>query len=83
MWSSALGSLRRLILLSDQVSRNTEAIESLNRKVTDLALIVENLSLKIDRNEERERHEREKLALRLENILLRFERRLPPREDPD
>ena len=32
----------------------------------------------VQRNKETEQHEREKLVLRLENALLRFERLLPP-----
>ncbi len=81
MWSNALSSIRKLILLSDQVRRNTESVETLNRKVTDLTLLVENLSLKLERNAEREQHQREKLELRLENALLRHERRLPPTDE--
>ena len=39
---------------------------------------VHRVSEKIDHASENEVHEREKLALRLENELLKFERKLPP-----
>ena len=38
---------------------------------------VRHLSYELRRVAETDAHEREKLALRLENVLLRFERRLP------
>jgi len=43
-----------------------------------LAYEVRRVSEKVDRASENEAHEREKLALRLQNELLKFERRLPP-----
>ena len=39
-------------------------------------------SFDIQRINEREQHEREKLLLRLENALLKFERQLPPSKEP-
>ena len=39
---------------------------------------VERLAYEIHRVSDKEGHEREQLALRLENELLKFERRLPP-----
>lgn len=38
---------------------------------------LERLAYEIQKTREEDRHEREKLALRLENELLKFERRLP------
>jgi len=42
-----------------------------------LAFEIKRLGEKIDRAHENETHEREKLALKLENEMLKFERRLP------
>lgn len=42
---------------------------------------MQRLVYEIQRISEREMHEREKMQLRLENQLLRFERRLPPAKD--
>jgi hypothetical protein len=43
----------------------------------ELTATVTRLAYEVHRNHENEAHEREKMALRLENALLRFERRLP------
>jgi hypothetical protein len=43
-----------------------------------LGLAVRDLTYEVQRIRENEAHEREKMALRLENVLLQFERRLPP-----
>ena len=43
-----------------------------------LAAAIQRLGFEVQRNRENDQHEREKLLLRLENALLRFERRLPP-----
>jgi hypothetical protein len=43
-----------------------------------LALVVERLMYEVHRSTERAESDREKMALQLENALLKFERRLPP-----
>ncbi len=64
--------------------RNRADIKEVNKEVERLTLIVQGLAFeikrlseKIDRAHENETHEREKLALKLENEILKFERRLP------
>lgn len=42
-----------------------------------------NVAYELNRTNENERHEREKMALRLENELLKFERRLPSAKEND
>jgi hypothetical protein len=42
--------------------------------------VVQRLAFELERQRDNEVHEREKLALRVENILLRSERGLPPGE---
>jgi len=56
--------LQQSLLLVHDVQRNQRDIVELSHK--------------LERLSERERLEREKMALQLENVLLRFERLLPP-----
>jgi archaellum component FlaC len=60
-----------------QTDKNTEEIKELQREVRELHSWLERLAYEIKRTQDEDRHEREKLALRLENELLKFERRLP------
>ncbi|CAN5800038.1 hypothetical protein BH23GEM3_BH23GEM3_02450 [soil metagenome] len=54
-----------------------------NARVRDLTAAVQLLARELERQRENEAHEREKMLLRLENELLRFERRLPRRSQDD
>ena len=49
----------------------------MRREIDELAWAIERLAYEARRGQDEEKHEREKLALRLENELLKFERRLP------
>lgn len=73
-----------MLILSKETERNRtdikevrEEVERLTMVVQGLAFEIKRLSEKIDRAHETETHEREKLALRVENEMLKFERRLP------
>ncbi|MBI2928954.1 MAG: hypothetical protein HYY24_25095 [Verrucomicrobia bacterium] len=57
-------------------------MEGLQHRVEDLTERVLVLASEIQRISEREQHEREKLLLRVENALLKFERQLPPTKEP-
>jgi archaellum component FlaC len=61
---------------------NKEAIADLREEVNQLATAVERISFELRSLREEERHEREKLMLRIENVLLKFERQLPPSKEP-
>lgn len=61
---------------------NKEAIADLREEVNQLATAVERISFELRSLREEERHEREKLMLRIENALLKFERQLPPAKEP-
>ncbi len=50
---------------------------------SDLLLIVQKLSFDIQQVTEREKSEREKIILQLENEILKFERRLPEGKDSE
>ena len=77
MWKQVFKLARQLITLAESTERNRTRIQELQVQVENLTLIVHSLVHEIRRNSENEAHEREKLVLRLENELLRFERRLP------
>lgn len=67
-----------LLFLARDTRENKEAITQLRREVHELATAVEKLSFEVQQIHGREKLEREKLVLQLENALLRIERRLPP-----
>jgi hypothetical protein len=52
------------------------------QELRDLLDIIRHLKFEQQRDRENATHEREKLLLRLENALLRFERRLPSGSPP-
>lgn len=58
--------------------KTKEALTQLRRETHEMADSLEKLSFEVQRLNEREKLEREKLVLQLENTLLRIERRLPP-----
>ncbi|MBI2928131.1 MAG: hypothetical protein HYY24_20870 [Verrucomicrobia bacterium] len=70
--------IRSSFLLARDLQENRKAIEDLRRELDKVEDTLHHVALLI----QEERHEREKLALRLENALLRFERRLPPGKPP-
>ena len=52
-------------------------MKEVRSEVKELTKAIERLAYEIHRTRENDTHEREKMALRLEVQLLRFERRLP------
>jgi hypothetical protein len=52
--------------------------KEIRQELRDLTMVVQRLAYEVQRNYDNEQHEREKLILRLENVLLRSERSLPP-----
>ena len=77
MWQQFFDGIRKLILLQDQTDKNTADIKDLQRDVKALTAAVQQLVYEVRGNKNDEAHEREKMALRLQNELLKFERRLP------
>jgi predicted nucleic acid-binding Zn-ribbon protein len=75
---------RRILFLSRELDECKEQIRGLQKQMEELTATVHRLAYEVRRVNENDAHEREKMALRLENALLRFERRLPPaRQSPD
>ena len=71
MWKKLLDYFAHLLTLAEVTRENKAEIKEIRRELRELAAAVQLLS-------HDQRHEMENLALRLENELLKFERRLPP-----
>ena len=71
-------AVQKLMFPVRDTQENTADIEKIRKDVRQLPAKVEALAFEIERNKQNEQHEREKFALQVENVLLRFERRLPP-----
>ncbi len=69
---------RQALFLLRDVEQNKQEIAKLRRELDETNSAVLQLAVEMQRISEREIHERERLELRLENALLRFERLLPP-----
>jgi hypothetical protein len=67
-----------LLFLARDTRENKQAITQLRREMDEMATAVEKLSFEVQRINDREKLEREKLVLQLENAVLCIERRLPP-----
>ncbi len=81
MWKKLLELFRAQVFLARDVQENKEKISRLRQEVDELSDLVIRLQFEIQSVRQEERHEREKLALRMENSPLRFERLLPPSTD--
>lgn len=78
MWQQFFDSLKKLILLQDQTDQNTAKIKEIQVELKALSAVVRDLIYEVRGNKSDEAHERENMALRLQNEMLKFERRLPP-----
>ena len=78
MWKQVLQVAARFWKVAEETQRNSTEIRELRQELNDMGKVLDQVLHELQRQRENEAHEREKLALRLENELLRFERRLPP-----
>jgi hypothetical protein len=83
MWKELFSLFRQLLTLAQDTDRNKTENEKLREELDELTQFVHGMAHELRRATEHEAHEREKLALRLENALLRFERRLPGGKEKD
>jgi chromosome segregation ATPase len=67
---------RRLLSLAQDTHENKTNLKKLEERLDKLSDAVRELAFEIRRVREDDEHEREKMALRLENVLLRFEREM-------
>ncbi len=77
MWEKIWDLLSKVATLTKDTDRNSQEIKEIRAEIRDIYSKLERLAYEIQKTREEDRHEREKLALRLENELLKFERRLP------
>lgn len=80
MWKQFLDFIRQVFKLTETAQDNSNKIKNLQEQHETLIAAIQRLGYEVQRLDERERHEREKLELRLEIERLRAERVLPPAE---
>jgi hypothetical protein len=78
MFKSLADLIKQLLSLTRDTQENKQQIKDLQVLVRELSKRLELFAFEVQRLKENEVHKREKMMLRLENSLLRFERRLPP-----
>ncbi len=78
MWKQFFELFRQVLTLTEDTQRNRAEIKELREQQQALTLLVHKLAAKIEHIESEDKHEREKMLLQLQNVLLRFEQRLPP-----
>ena len=76
MWKQFYEWVKWLVLLAQEVRKNRADIKELQNQFEELTTVVQEMAFEVRRNKENETHEREKLVLKLENAMLKFERRL-------
>ena len=88
MLKPAIDVARQLLALLKDVQRSKEDIKDLQlglkdvrSEMRDIVLLVHELTHRVQRAEENQQHEHEKLILRLENAWLRHKQGLPPAPD--
>jgi predicted nucleic acid-binding Zn-ribbon protein len=83
MWEKIWDLLSKVATLTKDTDRNSQEIKEIRADIRDIYSKLERLAYEIQKTREEDRHEREKLALRLENEMLKFERRLPVSDKRD
>jgi hypothetical protein len=78
MFKQLYALARQLVTLMQDVQKLKAEPKEFRQDLRALIDVVRQLKYEQQRDRENATHEREKLLLRLENALLRFERRLPP-----
>jgi len=95
MWQKLIDFARHIFNFGQETRRHSEDIKELQREVRQVTAALQHLAYQhqrvldaLDRMKENNQHlqqseaqEREKIMLRLENEMLKFERRLPPPKD--
>jgi uncharacterized protein Yka (UPF0111/DUF47 family) len=71
------------LTLSQEVAQLRQAVRDLQKKDEDTTDLLRSVLFSLERESDQWRHEHENLLLRLENELLKFERRLPPHRSND
>jgi len=82
MFKQVADAVRQMLFLLRDVEENKQDIATLKEQLAESNQLVRQLAFEIQRISEREQHEREKLMLKVENTLLRFERQRPSGKKP-
>ncbi len=82
MFKQLVDAVRQMLFLLRDVEQNKQDVATLKEQLAETNQLVRQLAFEIQRISEREQHEREKFALKMENVLLRFERQLPSAKEP-
>ncbi len=82
MFKQLVDAVRQMLFLLRDVEQNKQDVATLKEQLAETNQLVRQLAFEIQRISEREQHEREKFALKMENVLLRFERQLPSGKEP-
>ena len=84
MWKQLFDFIREALVLQRKTQQNKtdikdarDEVRTLRHQVENLTLLTQQLMFDIQRIDEREQSERREIALKLENELLKLERRLP------
>ncbi len=80
MWKDMFSFIQNVLTLARDQERLREDMKRLERLVLEHSLLLQRISDKLDMNAQKDRDEREKLALQLQIEMLKFEKRLPPAE---
>ena len=90
MWKQFVEYATKVVTLTQRVQKQEETgkelrqeVKELSQKLDQLADFVRSLAFEFQRDRENAEKDREIQRLRLENILLRFDRGLPPVSKPD
>ena len=78
MWQKLLAYFAHLLTLAEATQENKSEIKEIRQELRQLTATVQGVIHELQALRTEQQHLAEKLTLRLENELLRFERRLPP-----
>ena len=79
MWKEIFELLKQIITLGKELEQNRADMKEMRRDLLNLTLVVQRLSDEIKMNSQKESDEREKIILRVQNELLKFEKILSPK----
>lgn len=83
MWKDLFSWLKTQFNLTYELKQLQRESEESKRRQDEHARTMEKMLFALQRESDHWRHEHEKVMLQLENELLKFERRLPPRSDDE
>ncbi len=81
MWQKVLDSLRLFFNISEEMRRNRETIERLEKENQQFSLALQMIARELEYSRKEEQSEREKLELRLKIALLESGKSLPPSDE--